>query len=140
MSGISPGPRAAPSWVMKRGNNSGGPGSAGWTPGFSEEFGGGWVEGGELALAEDGGLDVRRRDAELAIAATGGFLEQRGTHAGDGIPVGVEGVEIALGDAAAQVGGEILNVLGLGAVDVRGRLRLQAFFGSAISETGTMRA
>jgi len=92
------------------------------------KFGGGFVEGGELAVAEDGGLDVRRRDAELAVAAMGGFLEQCGTHAGDDIPVGVEGVEIALRDAAAQVGGEILDVLGLGAVDVAGQVEVVVVF------------
>ena len=93
-----------------------------------EEPGGGFVEGSELVVAEDGGLDLRRRDAELAVAAMGRFLEESGAHAGDDIPVGMEGVEIALGDAAAQVGGEVLDVLGLGAVDVAGQVEIVVVF------------
>jgi hypothetical protein len=48
-------------------------------------------------------------------------------------------VEVALGDAAVQVCVEVLQILGLGGVDVAGMLRLKSFFGSAISLVGTMR-
>ena len=83
-----------------------------------EQLGGGGVEGGELGVAEDGGLDVGGRDAKLAVAGAAGRLEQRGAHGGEDLPVGAQGVEVAVGDAAAQVGVDVLQVLGLGAVDV----------------------
>ena len=40
----------------------------------------------------------------------------------------MEGIDIAVGDAAAQVGGEVLNVLGLGAVDVAREVEVVVVF------------
>ena len=45
-------------------------------------------------------------------------FEQGGAQAGHDFPIMAEGIEVALGDAAAQVGVDVLQVLRLGAVDV----------------------
>ena len=57
-------------------------------------------------------------DPELAVAGAVGLLEQRGAHGGDDLPVAVERVNVAVRDAAAQVGVNVLQVLRLGAVNV----------------------
>ena len=85
---------------------------------LGEELGRGVVEGGELGVAEDGGLDLRDGELELAVAGAVGLLEQRGAHAGDDLPVAVERINVAVRDAAAQVAVDVLQVLRLGAVDV----------------------
>ena len=69
-------------------------------------------------MAEDGRLDVRDGDLELAVAGAIGLLEQRGAHAGDDLPVAFERVNVAVGDAAAQVCLNVLDVLRLGGVNV----------------------
>ena len=76
------------------------------------------VERGELGVAEDGGLDLARRHFELAVAGPPRRLEERGAHGGEDLPVAVEVVDVAVRDAAAQVGVDVLQVLRLGAVDV----------------------
>ena len=85
---------------------------------LGEELVAAGVEGGELGVAEDGGLDLG--DGELATGSSRGGrpLEQGGADAGDDLPVAVEGINIAVGDAAAQVAVDVLQVLRLGAVDV----------------------
>ena len=69
-------------------------------------------------MAKDGGLDVRHGHPELAVAGAIGLLEHRGADAGDDLPVAVEVVDVAIRDAAAQMGVNVLQVLRLGAVDV----------------------
>ena len=64
----------------------------------------GCVEGGELGVAEDGGLDLGRPATfELAVAGPAGRLEQSRAHGGEDLPVALERVDVAVGDAAAQV-------------------------------------
>ena len=74
-------------------------------------------EGGELGVGEDGGLDFSLDWLNGAVAGTK-RLEQSVAQAGHDLPVVAEGIEVALGDAAAQVAVDILEVLRLGAVDV----------------------
>ncbi len=69
-------------------------------------------------MAEDGGLHFGDGKLELAVAGAVGRLEQGGAQAGHDLPVVAEGIEVALGDAAAQVAVDVLQVLRLGAVDV----------------------
>ena len=40
------------------------------------------VEGGELGVVEDGGLDLGERQLQARVAGAAGGLEQRGAHAG----------------------------------------------------------
>ena len=69
-------------------------------------------------MAEDGGLHLGDGKLQLAVAGAVGLLEQGGAHAGDDLPVAAERIDVALGDAAAQVAVDVLHVLRLGAVDV----------------------
>ena len=64
-------------------------------------------------MTEDGGLAPRAAAAEARVAGATRGLEQRGAHAGQHLPVVAERVEIALGDAAAQVAVDVLDVLRL---------------------------
>ena len=106
-----------------------------------EELGDAVVEGGELGVAEDGGLDLARCGTlELRSSRAAGRLEQRGAHAGEDLPVAVERVEVALRDAAAQVAVDVLQVLRLGAVDVAREVEVEVVLRVAISASGTMRA
>ena len=85
---------------------------------FGEQLGHGFIESGELGVAEDGRLDVSGGDFQLAVAGTVGLLEQRGADGGDDLPVGFERVNVAVRDAAVEMGVDVLNVLRFGAVDV----------------------
>jgi len=85
---------------------------------LGEEQGDGVVEGRELGVAEDSRLHLGDGELELRVAGAVGFLEQCGAHRGDDLPVGCEGINVLVGDAAAQVGVDVLQVLRLGAVDV----------------------
>ena len=86
---------------------------------LGEELGRGFVERGELGMAEDGGLHLGDGELQLAVAGAVGLLEQGGAHAGDDLPVvRSERIDVALRDAAAQVAVDVLQVLRLGAVDV----------------------
>ena len=69
-------------------------------------------------MAEDGGLHLADRELQLAVAGAVGLLEQGRAHGGMTSSSSVEGVNVALGDAAAQVAVDVLQVLRLGAVDV----------------------
>ena len=71
------------------------------------------LEGGELGVAEDGRLHLGKRQLEAGVAGTAGRLEQRAPHTGQHLPVGVERVQVALRDAAAQMSIDILQILGL---------------------------
>ena len=88
---------------------------------FREEllrFGG---EGGELGVAEDGGLHLGDGEVQRGVAGAGGFPEQGGAQAGHDLPVVAEGIEVALGDAAAPVAvDERLDDLGVDLVAVIG--------------------
>ena len=85
----------------------------------------GLVEGGELGVTEDRGLHLGQRQLEARVARATGGLEQRGAHAGEHLPVVGERVEIALGDAAAQVALDVLQVLRLRAVDVARQVEVE---------------
>ena len=85
---------------------------------FGEAPGGGGIECGEFIMAEDGGLDVSSRDAQLAVAGAVGLLEQRRTHGGNDLPIRAERIDIVVGDAAAQMGADVLQVFRVAAVDV----------------------
>ena len=83
------------------------------------------LEGGELGVAEDGGLHLGERQLQARVAGAARGLEQHGAHAGEHLPVRAERVEIALRDAAAQVAVDVLQVLGLGAVDVARQVEVE---------------
>jgi hypothetical protein len=56
------------------------------------------------------------------------------------LPVGAQGVDVAVGDAAVEVGVQVVQVLGLAGVDVARDVEVVVVgFGSAISASGTMR-
>ena len=69
-------------------------------------------------MTEDGGFDVADRDLELAVAGPIGRFEERGAHGREDLPVAFEVIDVAVRDATAQVGVNVLQVLRLGAVDV----------------------
>lgn len=81
-------------------------------------------------MLEDGLLDARRRDLELRVARPH-RLEERVPNAGEHGPVATERVEVAGGDAAAEVGVDVLHVLGLGGVDVAREVEIEIVLGVA---------
>ena len=85
---------------------------------LGEELFGLGVEGGELGMAEDGGLHFGDGELERGVAGAIKLLEQGGAQAGHDFPVIAKRIEVALGDAAAQVAIDVLQILRLGAVDV----------------------
>jgi hypothetical protein len=89
--------------------------------------------GGELGVPEDRGLDVGGGDLELGVAGATGLLEQRLPHAGEDLPVPLQRVEVAVGDAAAQVAVDVLDVLGLARVDVARQVEVEVVLRVAIS-------
>ena len=76
------------------------------------------VEGGELRMAEDGGLDLGDGQLEAGVPGPARRLKQGGAHAGKNLPIGSEGIKIPLRNATAQVPVDVLQVFGLAAVDV----------------------
>jgi len=93
-----------------------------------EQFGHRFIKGGELRVAEDGGLDVRDGDLELAVAGPVALLEERGAHAGEDLPVAIEVVNVSIRNAAAQMAVNVLQVLRLGAVDVARQVEVVVVF------------
>ena len=85
---------------------------------LGEELPGLGGEGGELRVGEDDGLDFSLGWLNGGVAGAGRLCEQGGAQAGHDLPVVAEGIQIALGDAAAQVAVDVLQILRLGAVDV----------------------
>ena len=71
----------------------------------------------ELGRVEDGLLHLADVEGQVAVAGTV-RLEQLAAQLREGVPVGAEQVEVAVRDAAVQVGVEVLDVLGFGRVDV----------------------
>ena len=92
---------------------------------LGEEFPGFGGEGGELGVGEDGGLDLGDGEGQGGIAGAGGFSKQSGAEAGHDLPVVAEGIEVTVGDAAAEMGVDVLEVFGLGAVDVAGEIEVE---------------
>jgi hypothetical protein len=79
------------------------------------------MERGELSVSEDGGPHLGDRELQLAVAGAVALFEQRGANAGKDFPIGFQSyrvINIALGNAAAQMAVDVLQVLRLGAVDV----------------------
>ena len=88
---------------------------------LDEELRRGIIERGELRVAEDGGLDFGDRHPQLAVAGAVALFEQGGANAGKDFPIGFQAqrvINVALGNAAAQMAVDVLQVLRLGAVDV----------------------
>lgn len=52
-------------------------------------------------MAEDGSLNLRGRQFQPAVTGTACRLEQQRAHGGEDLPVAAEGVDVAVGDAAA---------------------------------------
>ena len=74
-------------------------------------------EGDELRVLVDGGLDGRLLHGEIEVAGAV-VLEQRLPELRADVPVALERIDIGGGDAALQVALDVLDVLGLLAVDV----------------------
>ena len=85
---------------------------------FGEELCGRFVKRGELGMAEDGGLHLSDGEIQRGVAGAGGFPEHGDAQAGHDLPVAAKRIQISLGDAAAQVAVDVLQILWLGAVDV----------------------
>src|ERR1017187_8242991 len=83
-----------------------------------EKSGGGLIEGGELRVAEDGGFDLADGHFELRVTGPAALLEKRGAHRRKNLPVAFEVINVVAGNAAAQVGVDVLQVFPLSAVDV----------------------
>ena len=82
-----------------------------------EALGRSLVEGSEFRVAEDGGLEFGGRWLEAGIARTQG-VEERRPQAGHHLPVGIQRVQVALWNAAVQVGVDVLDVFRFGTVDI----------------------
>ena len=92
-------------------------------------------------MAEDGGLHLGDRELQRGVAGAIELLEQGGAQAGHDLPVIAERIEVALGDAAAQVAVDVLQVLRLGAVDVAREVEVVSrSSGRRFRRDGTMRA
>ena len=81
------------------------------------------LERRELRVAEDHRLDIAVD--QLEVTSVAGGLEQRGTQLRHHLPVAPQGIDISLGDAAAQVAKDVLNILRLGAVDVARQVEVE---------------
>ena len=86
-------------------------------------------EGGELGVGEDGGFNFSLGWLNGGVAGAGGLCEQGGAQAGHDLPVVAERIEVALGDAAAQVAVDVLQILRLGAVDVAREVEVEVVLG-----------
>lgn len=83
-----------------------------------EELPGFGGEGGELGMSEDSGFHFGDGKIKGGVAGAVELLEQGGAQARHDFPVVVEGIEVALRDAAAQMAVDVLQVFRLSAVDV----------------------
>src|SRR5258707_1041384 len=92
-------------------------GGAGLFP-FGEEPRGGFVEGSELGMAEDGGIHLVNREPQLTVAWAVELLEQGGAQTRHDLPVIAKRIDIGLRDAAAQMAVDVLQILRLSAVNV----------------------
>ena len=63
-------------------------------------------------------LVVHYERLDLILAGMIGFVKQCSAQAGEDLPITVEGIQIAFRNAAAQMGGDVLEILRLAAVDV----------------------
>src|SRR5260370_38412779 len=98
------------------------------------------LEGSKFGVAEDRVFHFGELQLKPRVAGTVCGLEQNAPHAGEHFPIRAERVQITLRNTTAQATVDVLKVFRLGAVDIAGRLRLKSFLGSAISESGTIRA
>ena len=74
-------------------------------------------------MGGDRGLQLRRRHRQLQI--TGPLRPEQGlAQLRAHLPIGLQGVDVALGDAAAQVRLDVLQVFGFGTVDVAGQVEV----------------
>ena len=76
-------------------------------------------------MAEDRWLDVRSGAAQSAVAGPIDRLEQGGAHAGEDSPVGLKVIKVAIGNSAAKVSGDVLQILSLAAVDVARQVEVE---------------
>ena len=81
-------------------------------------------EGGELGVLVDGGLDGRLVHGEIEVAGAV-VLEQGLPELRADVPVALERIDIGGGDAALQVALDVLEVLGLLAVDVARQVEVE---------------
>src|SRR5690606_19738729 len=94
-------------------------------PPFREQGHDASVEGREFGMPENGGLDLADGEFELEIVRAVGFFQNGGADAGKNLPEAIEGLDIAPGDAAAQMGFDVLYVFGFGAVDIAGQVEVE---------------
>ena len=76
------------------------------------------LEGREFNVAEDSDLYFDDRQSKLVVARTARALEENLANVWQLLPVSGQGVYVAGGDAATQMAVDVLNVFGVGAVDV----------------------
>ncbi len=70
-------------------------------------------EGSELGVSEDGAPYLRGRDARVAVPRTATVGEEGTPQGREDFPVVCQRVDVALGDAAVQVGAQVVQVLRL---------------------------
>src|SRR5690554_704736 len=80
-------------------------------------------KGPEFRVVEDGAFNLRRRYQTAAVALPIGS-EQGMAQAGEHPPVGCQSVDIPVGDAALQVGAEVVQVFRFTAVDIAGNIQV----------------
>ena len=91
-------------------------------------------------MPEYGRLHLPGLDPGLAVSGAAVALEQRRPERREDLPPSAERVEVAVGDAPAQVGVEVVQVFRLARIDVAGEVQVVVVGGDAISASGAMRA
>jgi len=76
--------------------------------------------GHKSGMGQDGGLDLTGCHPKLAVPWTGVVLKQIVLECGKDVPIAGQVVYIVVGDAASQMGGDVLQVFGFGAINVAG--------------------
>ncbi len=80
-------------------------------------------------MAQDGGLEFGQRQREAGVAGVARRFKEAAAHARQYLPIGRQRaggvVQVAFGDAAAHVADDVLQVLGLAAVDVARQVEVE---------------
>ena len=93
-------------------------------------------------MVQDGGLYLSLRQPHLVIARTVAGSKKRIPQFWQDGPVGGERVDIPFGQTAAQMGVDVLQVFGIGGVDIARKVEVEGVFriGDFVKRHGTARA
>ena len=75
-------------------------------------------------MAKDRGLHSNDWDSQLAVTRTVAILEQSRAYFGNDLPISFECINVALGNPAAQMSVNVLQVLRLAAINVARKIQI----------------